>query len=167
MFSQKQNKKCHAITQLDEYKLNLFMMFCMTSFFSISPLHVRWPLPYIMKNNKSKGLSSSSNNEGLILDQSNGKIKLMLIYAVHLVLITEAAPRGVLWKKVFLEISQNSLENACIRVSFLVNLQASALQKETLVRVFSCEFCKFSKNTFFTEHLWTTASIGSLQASAL
>ena len=93
MFSQKQNKKCHAITQLDEYKLNLFMMFCMTSFFSISPLHVRWPLPYIMKNNKSKGLSSSSNNEGLILDQSNGKIKLMLIYAVHLVLITEAAPQ--------------------------------------------------------------------------
>ena len=22
----------------------------------------------------------------------------------------------------------------------------------------SCEFCKISKNTFFTEHLWTTAS---------
>ena len=24
-------------------------------------------------------------------------------------------------------------------------------------RVFSCEFCEISKNTFFTEHLWTTA----------
>ena len=23
----------------------------------------------------------------------------------------------------------------------------------------SCEFCEISKNTFFTEHLWATASI--------
>ena len=23
----------------------------------------------------------------------------------------------------------------------------------------SCEFCEISKNTFFTEHVWTTASI--------
>ena len=38
----------------------------------------------------------------------------------------EAATRGVLWKKVFFEISQNSQE--------------------------------ISKNTFFTEHLWATAS---------
>ena len=30
---------------------------------------------------------------------------------------------------------------------------------ETLAVVFSCEFCEISKNTFFTEHLWTTASI--------
>ena len=30
----------------------------------------------------------------------------------------EAATRGVLWKKVFLEISQNSQENTCARVSF-------------------------------------------------
>ena len=27
-----------------------------------------------------------------------------------------------------------------------------------MVQVFSCEFCKISKNTFFTEHLRTTAS---------
>ena len=31
----------------------------------------------------------------------------------------EAATRGVLQKKVFLEISQNSQENTCVRVSFL------------------------------------------------
>ena len=24
--------------------------------------------------------------------------------------------------------------------------------------MFSCEFCEISKSTFFTEHLWTTAS---------
>ena len=27
------------------------------------------------------------------------------------------------------------------------------IKKETLVQVFSCEFCKISKNTLFTEHL--------------
>ena len=43
-----------------------------------------------------------------------------------------------------------SQENTCARVSFLIKL--------FLIRVFSCEFCKISKNTFFTEHLWTTAS---------
>ena len=52
---------------------------------------------------------------------------------------------------VFLEISQNSQENICARASFLIN--------ETLAQVFSCEFCKISKNTFFTKHLWMTASI--------
>ena len=30
--------------------------------------------------------------------------------------------------------------------------------KETLAQVFSCEFCKISKNAFFTEHLWAAAS---------
>ena len=32
------------------------------------------------------------------------------------------------------------------------------IKKETLAQVFSCEFCEIFKNTFFTEHLWTTAS---------
>ena len=35
------------------------------------------------------------------------------------------------------------------------------IKKETLAQVFSCEFCETSKNTFFTERLWTTASIRS------
>ena len=53
---------------------------------------------------------------------------------------SEVATRGVLWKKAFLEISRNSQENTCVRVSFLIS------------------FLEISKNTFFTEHLWTTAS---------
>ena len=32
------------------------------------------------------------------------------------------------------------------------------IKKEVLALVFSCEFCKISKNTFFAEHLWMTAS---------
>ena len=32
------------------------------------------------------------------------------------------------------------------------------IKKESLAQVFSCEFCEFFKNTFFTEHLRVTAS---------
>ena len=39
------------------------------------------------------------------------------------VVFTETATRGVLYKKVCLEISQNSQENTCARVSFLIKLQ--------------------------------------------
>ena len=55
-------------------------------------------------------------------------------------------------KKVFLEISQNSQENTCARVSFLIKLQAGAckfIKKESLAQVSSREFWEISKNTFF------------------
>ena len=54
--------------------------------------------------------------------------------------------------QVFLEISQNSQENTCARVSFLIKLLAwpgTLLKKETLAQVLSCEFSEISKNTFF------------------
>ena len=57
----------------------------------------------------------------------------------------------------FLEISQNSQESTGARVSFLIKLQAF-IKKEALAQVFLGEFREFSKSTFFTEHLWTTAS---------
>ena len=57
---------------------------------------------------------------------------------------TQAATSAVVYKKVFLEISQNSQENTCASVLFLIKLQA-------------CEFCEILKNTFFAEHLWVTA----------
>ena len=64
-------------------------------------------------------------------------------------------------KKGILEILQNSQENNCARVFFLVRLQAQTcnfIKKETLAQVFSYEVCKISKNTFFTKHVWATAS---------
>ena len=39
---------------------------------------------------------------------------------------SETATGGVLYEKVFIEISQNSQENTCTRVSFIIKLQASA-----------------------------------------
>ena len=59
---------------------------------------------------------------------------------------SEAATKAALCKKVFLDILQNSQESTCARVSFLIN---NFIKKDTLVQVFSCEFCKISNNTFF------------------
>ena len=82
----------------------------------------------------------------------------------------EAVTRGVLWKKMFLEISENSQENTCARASLFIKLQAEAcnfITKETLAQVFSCDFSEISKNTFFTEHIRTTASAGGSLAEAI
>ena len=65
--------------------------------------------------------------------------------------MSEAVAQRCSVKKVFLEISQNSQENTCARVSFLIKLQDSGcnfIEKKTLAQVFSCEFCDISKNTF-------------------
>ena len=61
-----------------------------------------------------------------------------------------------------LKILQNSLENTCVRVSFLIKLQAltcNFIKKEALAQVFFCEFYEIFKNTFFTEHPRATASL--------
>ena len=59
--------------------------------------------------------------------------------------------------KVFLKISSNFIEitlrHGCSPVK-----TCSFIKKETLAQVFSYEFCEIFKNTFFAEHLWTTAS---------
>ena len=54
-------------------------------------------------------------------------------------------------KNVFLKVLQNSQENICARVSFLMKMQAEAcnfIKKETLAQVISCKFCEIFKNTF-------------------
>ena len=65
----------------------------------------------------------------------------------------------------FLEILQNSQENACARVSFNKVRACNFIKKEALAQVFSCEFCEISKNTFFTEHLWANASVTCIDLS--
>ena len=76
----------------------------------------------------------------------------------HFFTNSEAATGYVLWEKVFLEISQNSQENTCVRdffkkVATLLKRPATFLKNCLLVQMFSCEFCEISKNTFFAEHL--------------
>ena len=38
---------------------------------------------------------------------------------------------------------------------------SNVIKKETPKQVLSCEFCELFKNTFFTEQVQTTASVGS------
>ena len=79
------------------------------------------------------------------------ELDFILIWKLLLLSFLEAVTRRFFVKKVFLEISQNSQENTCARVSFLINLQAAACNfvvKETLTLFLSCEFCKISKNNF-------------------
>ena len=55
----------------------------------------------------------------------------------------------------FLEISQNSKENTCARVSILIKLQAWGLQqKRSRHKCFTVNFAKFLRTHFLTEHLW-------------
>ena len=63
----------------------------------------------------------------------------------------EAVAQTCSVKKVLLEISQNSQEHVCARVSFLINLQAPpvTLLKKRVAQAFSCKFREISKNTFF------------------
>ena len=75
----------------------------------------------------------------------------------------EAVTPGCFVKKwCSLEISQNSQQSICDRVSFLTKLKASGcnfIKKETLAQVFCCEFCEISGNAFFTEYLRAAASV--------
>ena len=56
-------------------------------------------------------------------------------------------------ENVSLKSSQNSQENTCARVSFLIKLQSSSMQvyykRDSGKKAFSCEFGKTFKNTFF------------------
>ena len=70
--------------------------------------------------------------------------------------VTEAATGGALCKKrKFRKIHRKTL----VPEPFFNKAQAcNFIKKETLAQVFSCEFWNISKNTFFTEHIRTTAS---------
>ena len=66
-----------------------------------------------------------------------------------LLIMTEAVAQRCSVKKVFLETSQNSHENACARDSVISEAEAcNFMKKEILTQVFSCEFCEIAKNTF-------------------
>ena len=64
-------------------------------------------------------------------------------------LLPEAGTRGVLCKKVFLEILQNPQENTCVRVSFLIKLgPATLLKKRLWHRSFPANSVKFLRTPF-------------------
>ena len=60
---------------------------------------------------------------------------------------SEAATGGVLWKKLFLKISQNSQENTCTWGSFLIKL-LTLVKKRLWHRCFPVNLAKFSRTPF-------------------
>ena len=66
--------------------------------------------------------------------------------------VSEAATRDVLQEKVFFEFRKTHRKTP-VQEAFLIRSEACIfVKKETLVHMFSCEFCENSKNTFFTEY---------------
>ena len=69
---------------------------------------------------------------------------------IHLYLISlqilKAVAQSCSVKKIFFEISQNSQEMTCAKVSFLIKFYF--IKKESLAQVFSYELYEISKNTF-------------------
>ena len=56
-------------------------------------------------------------------------------------------------------VKNRRLKARCIKWLLYTPQACNFIKKEALAQVLSCEFCQISKNTSFTEHLWTTASI--------
>ena len=69
---------------------------------------------------------------------------------MSLLLKIQKQPPEVFCEKGVLKTFPNLQENPC-EVCYLI-------KKRTLTQVFSCVFCKISKNSFFTEHLRVTTS---------
>ena len=67
----------------------------------------------------------------------------MLTLMIVVMQITEAVARRYTVKNVFLKILQNSYENNCVVVLFLIMRPEACnfVKKETATKVFSCEFC--------------------------
>ena len=86
----------------------------------------------------------------------------MLLSCRYSVKSWEAATSGVLFIKVFLEISQNSQEDTYAGVFFLIKLPASKpatlFKKRLWHRCFPVNFVKFLRTAFLTEKVWTTAT---------
>ena len=67
----------------------------------------------------------------------------------------------IFWKVISDEVLFNKrVENFYETVNRTFNMEDAEA-----ATMFFCEFCKIFKNTFFTEHLWVTASVSSMLSS--
>ena len=86
----------------------------------------------------------------------------LLFSTVNPTVTKQIQPPEVFFKKKWSEKFQKIHRKTPVPESlFLIKLQGEAcsfIKKETQAQVFSCEFCKISKNTLFTEHLRATTS---------
>ena len=107
---------------------------------------------YITYCVQTKVYIKSKNRSILLLHYSS------LSWKINIMVSSEAAVQRCSVKKAFLEISQNSEENTCAKVSFLIKLQALAfrpatwLKKRLWDRCFPVNFTKCLRTPLFIEH---------------
>ena len=77
----------------------------------------------------------------------------------YLLIIFAKAETDVI-KKMFLKSTQNLMRNTCgVFFNKVANTACKFIKKQIPTpQVFSCKFCEIFRNTFFTEHIRTTAS---------
>ena len=91
--------------------------------------------------------------ENLIFCAVISSMKLCMLY--HLLYVSR--PEVFCKKGVFRNFTKFTGKHLC--QSHFFN-KVAGLKKETLAKVFSCEFCEISKiSKFFTKHLWATDSV--------
>ena len=98
---------------------------------------------FLVKNHKISAVKHSTEKNLLCWISSICLQHIVQDYSWWGLPEAEAVVRRCSVEKVFLEMLQNSQENTCAGVSFLIKLQTSG---------------EIFKNTFFTEHLVTTGS---------
>ena len=92
-------------------------------------LFVKVPLLWDFFNRHNIAFLESILKEVRILRYLNNTSAVLISkFQNKAILYTQKQPLEVFCKKVFFKISQNSQENTCAKVSFLIKLQASALQ---------------------------------------
>ena len=114
-----------------------------------------WAMNLLLSNeNIAKGLSVPLSNFQKIL---HAEVSLKRVCVQN-----RSCDRSCSMKKsVLRNFAEFTRKHLChsLFLNKVAGLACNFIKKETLAQVFSCEFCEISKNTFFTEQLWTTASV--------
>ena len=114
-----------------------------------------WAMNLLLSNeNIAKGLSVPLSNFRKIL---HAEVSLKRVCVQN-----RSCDRSCSMKKsVLRNFAEFTRKHLChsLFLNKVAGLACNFIKKETLAQVFSCEFCGISKNTFFTEQLWTTASV--------
>ena len=142
---------------------------CLTHFSPVSHFYTPWKLITAWKVSKYRVISGSYFPEfGLNTQRylsvfspharKYGPQKTPYLDTFHALyevnqLLYRSNQRRCFVKRLFLKIYHYSQKNTCTW-----GLQPETCKKEILVQVFSCAFCEIFKNSFFTEHIWTTPS---------
>ena len=115
------------------------------------------PLSHISNNIRHSFQSTLNNIDYKMLEANNASLTQALLFGcTSFDTKMKEAATTVLLRKTDVDRNFTKFKGKYLCQSFFFNKNFT--KKETLVQVFSGEFCEISNNTFFTEHLWTAAT---------